>query len=59
MQDYAQFLKNPEQASADFMTMAALRYAIHVAVAQLENEDDLRALLGLAQAATRQQVRGA
>lgn len=58
MQDYAQFLENPAKSTSDFMAMAALRYAIHVAVAQLDNEDDLRGLLSVAQAAKEIRARG-
>lgn len=58
MQDYAQFLKDPVKSQADFLALATLRYQIHVAVAQLEDEEDLRSLLSLALAAKGLSVRG-
>lgn len=48
MQSYEDFLVTSVQSQSDFLALATLRYQIHVAVAQIENVEDLRSLLSVA-----------
>lgn len=55
MQDYTPFLRYPNtpteaKSHAEHLTSASLRYAIHAAVAKLEDHHDLKGVLDVVRA---------